>query len=300
VTIGSPDAAAAQRRVDLHLHSTVSDGELAPSEVLARAARAGITHLAIADHDSVGAYTAGGGQVFAESARLGLSLIVGIELDADWEGCEVHLLGYEIDPEAPTLSDHLRLVRDARHERARRDIEIVNQLLGEGTVVPSTIFVDGRETLMKPHFIHPLLDQGRFATYEEANAWYREHVRSGVSVPRLPLADAIRRVHEAGGWTVLAHPGYYELDGRRPIERIEELAAMGLDGVEVDYPYHTCSPHRFSPEAEADLRLRLERRARALGLRMTRGSDCHTETDFQRVYGLRDSARLPVDHEASR
>jgi predicted metal-dependent phosphoesterase TrpH len=207
--------------VDLHLHTFVSDGDLDPAALLARAASAGITHLAIADHDTLGAYAWEGGRVFAEARRLRLELIVGVELDH------------------PGLAEHLERVRAARFERARRDIAIVNDRLGAGSISVEEIFVPGRITLMKPHFIHPLLEKGLFESYPAANAWYKQNVRSGVSVPKLPLGDGTRLIHAAGGFAILAHSGFYEKEGMPIVPRLSDLVARGLDGLEVDYPYHS-------------------------------------------------------------
>lgn len=270
---------------DLHLHTSVSDGDLDPVSVLRHAAGHGIRSLAITDHDALGAYAWQGGAVFDAARELGLRLTVGLEMDADMEGLEVHLLGLGVSREEPRLTRHLTSVREARFERARREIGIVNGLLGAGSVVPSDIFVAGRETLMKPHFIHPLLEKGLFPTYEEANGWYRKNVKSGVAVPKPSLGEAIALVHDAGGQAVLAHPGYYEKAGVAMVERLAALRALGLDGIELDYPYHACSPHQFTAQDEAAFIGTLRSAGETLGLRFTRGSDCHTAGDFLKVYG---------------
>lgn len=272
---------------DFHLHTLVSDGDLDPVALVAEAAGHGVTHLSITDHDALGAYRWREGAVFAEAQRLGVELTVGIEMDADMDGMEVHLLGFGVALDDPALGDHLERVRAARQERARREIGLVNAALGAGTITEEQIFVEGRVTLMKPHFIHPLLDRGLFPTYEAASAWYRKNVKADVKVPKPVLAEAIALVHGAGGWTSLAHPGYYQRDGVRMAERLASLKAMGLDAVELDYPYHACSPHQFSVEAEAAFAQEMREAAAAAGLRSTRGSDSHTAADFVRVYGAR-------------
>jgi len=270
---------------DFHLHTLVSDGELDPAALLARARAHGITSLAITDHDALGAYRWRGGAVFAEARRLSLELTVGIEMDADLDGLEVHVLGFEVGLGDPALAAHLEAVRSARFERARREIAIVNGLLGEGTIGEAEIFAPGRETLMKPHFIRPLVARGRFGSYEEASAWYRSSVKAGVTVPKPALADVVRLIHGAGGWASLAHPGYYAKAGVRVAERLSEWAALGLDAVELDYPYHACSPRQFSPEEERAFVAEVRRAGEAAGLRFTRGSDSHAPGDFERVYG---------------
>ena len=271
---------------DFHLHTTVSDGELTPLELLRAAAAHGIASLAITDHDTLDAYAWEGGAVFAEAERLSLALTVGIEIDTELDGMEAHLLGFAVDRSDPGLGAHLLDVREARIARARAEIGIVNGLLGEGTIGESDIFVPGRVTLMKPHFIRPLLRQGRFETYEDADEWFERHVRGcGVDVPRPPLGDAIAMVQGAGGWTALAHPGHYERAGYPVAERLAVLRGMGLDGVELEYPYHSRSPQRWSLDEERSFLAELRRAADALGMRTTRGSDCHTAADFVKVYG---------------
>src|SRR5260370_39083067 len=145
---------------------------------------------------------------------MGLVLTEGIEMDALLDGLEVHVLGFDLAGNDPALRAHLESVRVARAERARREIGIVNALLGEGTISEATIFVPGRETLMKPHFIHPLLDKGHFATYEEANAWYRKNVKAGVAVPEAAVPPVREMRHAAGRGGVAAPARSHNQTGR--------------------------------------------------------------------------------------
>src|SRR5262245_3412204 len=270
---------------DFHLHTLVSDGSLDPAAVVREAAARGVTHLAITDHDALGAYGWEDGRVFGEARRLGVELIVGIEMDADLDGLEVHLLGLGLRLDDGPLNAHLERVRAARFERARRELGIVARLLGPDAIREEDVFAPGRQTLMKPHFIHPLLERGRFATYEEANAWFKQNVKAGVAVPKPALADAIALVHGAGGFASLAHPGYYQRDGYPVAERLPVLRGLGLDAVELHYPYHACSPHQWTAADERAFIKEVEAVAEALGLKATRGSDSHTPEDFERAYG---------------
>lgn len=272
---------------DFHLHTLVSDGTLDPAAVVREAAARDVTHLAITDHDALGAYAWEDGRVFAEARRLGLELTVGIEMDADLDGLEVHLLGLDLRLDDGPLNAHLERVRETRFARARRELQIVADLLGPEAIREEDVFAPGRQTLMKPHFIHPLLERGRFGSYEEANAWFRKNVKSGVAVPKPPLAEAIALVHGAGGWTSLAHPGYYQRDGYPVAERLPVLRGLGLDGVELHYPYQACSPHQWTAADERAFIAEVGAVAEALGLKTTRGSDSHTPADFERAYGPR-------------
>ncbi|MCU0241962.1 MAG: PHP domain-containing protein [Vicinamibacteria bacterium] len=270
---------------DLHMHSVVSDGDLNPVQLLQVAAAHGLRHVSITDHDALGAYYYQSCAVLAEAQRLGLELWIGVELDADFEGQEVHVLGYQLSLDASPLSEHLDRVRLARLERAQREFEIVNRLLGPGVVTHAEIFVPERVTFMRPHFIHPLIERKKFAHYKEANAWYKANVRANVVVPKPSLRDAIAMIRGAGGWACLAHAAYYERDGRPMVERLGEFKAMGLTGVETEYPYHLCSPREFTQQDVEQFAARLGQAAEIHGLRTTRGSDCHTINDFDRMYG---------------
>jgi predicted metal-dependent phosphoesterase TrpH len=270
---------------DLHLHTRVSDGELDPPYLVAAAAAHGIVHLSITDHDSLAAYRWGGGAVVREALRLGVKLTIGIEMDTALDGREVHLLGYDVDPAAPALAAHLEAVRMARYERARRELAAVHGLLGEDALEEDEIFAPGRDVLMRPHFIRPLLTRGYFASYGEGRRWFWAHASPGVGVPKPALAEAVEMIHAAGGWAVLAHPGYYWKDGHPVLDRLRALREAGLDGVELDYPYRSSSPDLFDEGGERAFREALRSVGEKLGLRFTRGSDAHGPADLDRIYG---------------
>ncbi len=270
---------------DFHLHTCVSDGDLEPPELVARAAAHGIGHMAITDHDSLEAYRWGEGQVFADARDLGVELTVGTELDVVLDGREVHLLGYDVDLSAEPLGAHLDEARRARRERARREIDLVRARLGEDAIRDEQVFVPGRETLMRAHLIRPLVEQGRFASYEEGQVWFREHVEDEVRVPKPTLEEAVAMIVGAGGWTALAHPAYYWKDGYPVLERLPALRALGVEAVELEYPYRSSSPALFSEEDEREFTASLRAAGEALGMRFTRGSDAHRAADLERVYG---------------
>jgi predicted metal-dependent phosphoesterase TrpH len=270
---------------DFHLHTSASDGELDPAALLAAVASRGVRAVAITDHDTLAAYRWREGAVFDEARRLGVELTVGIELDVALGGREVHLLGLGLDLDAPALGAHLESVRSARHERARRELALVRERLGESSLAEEDVFVPGRETLMRPHFIRPLVARGWFATYRDGRAWFHANARAGVLVPKAGMAEAVAMIHAAGGEAVLAHPGYYWKDGFPILEELAALRALGLDGVELDYPYASSSPELFVDGDAERFTAALRVAGEALSLRFTRGSDAHGPADLDRVYG---------------
>jgi predicted metal-dependent phosphoesterase TrpH len=270
---------------DFHLHTSVSDGELDPVALVTRAAAHGVRALSITDHDTLGAYRWKGGAVFEASRRLGLDLVVGVELDVTLEGREVHLLGLGLDLDSRALGDHLDGVREARHRRARRELRLVQELLGEDALGEEDVFVAGRDALMRPHMIRPLVARGRFASYEQGRAWFHANARTGAAVPKPSIAEAIGMIHEGGGHAVLAHPGYYWKDGFPVLETLPGLRATGLDGVELEYPYASSSPELFTSGDAESFVAALRSAGERLSLRLTRGSDAHRPEDFDRVYG---------------
>jgi predicted metal-dependent phosphoesterase TrpH len=270
---------------DFHLHTSASDGDLDPAALVARAASHGIRALAITDHDTLGAYRWRDGAVFEATRRLGVELTIGVELDVAFDGREVHLLGLGLDLEADALGEHLAAVHAARHERALRELSLVREELGEGVLAAEDVFVPGRESVMRPHFIRPLVTRGVFATYQEGRDWFHAHARGGAAVPKPAMGEAIGMIHVAGGRAILAHPGYYWKDGFPILDALDALRSAGLDGVELDYPYASSSPALFtSGEAEGFVSV-LRSAGERLGLAFTRGSDAHSVADFERVYG---------------
>jgi len=270
---------------DYHLHTCASDGELDPAALVGHASAHGIGALAITDHDTLAGYRWRDGLVFEAARRTGVELTVGVELDILLDGREVHLLGLGLDLDAPALGAHLEAARRARREKAQRELLLVNERLGGNALRAEDVFVPGRESLMRPHLIRPLVARGAFASYEEGRDWFRANARSGVAVPKPTLEEAIGMIHAAGGEAVLAHPGYYWKDGYPVLDRLPSLRALGLDGVELDYPYASSSPELF-PDGDAErFSAQLRPIGEALGLRFTRGSDAHGPADLDRVYG---------------
>jgi len=245
----------ARSRIDLHLHSTASDGSLPPEEVVALAETAGVRVMSLTDHDSLQGIPAA--QERAE--RTGIRLLPGVELSVSEEGIDVHLLAYGFDPSDPTLGAAIDGYRDARRDRARK---ILTRLKGLGI----RISLDEVEEIAaggaigRPHVAEALLRNGHIDTFNEAfQRFLGHHAPAYVPKQTVSLEAAAGIVREAGGVTVLAHPGTLNRD-----HLIPGWARRGLDGIEV---WH--SKHEGSDIA------RYKGFAQLHGLLMTGGSDFH-------------------------
>ena len=249
-------------RLDLHLHTTFSDGSQTPTDVLALAGKAQVTALAITDHDTV----AGLPEAIAAGHSLGIEVIPGIELSSRWGQTELHILGYFLDWNDQELQRRLTRFQDARHVRNPRIIEKLNAL-GIHLTYDDVKALAGNASIGRPHIARVLIEKGYVTSAKEA---FERYLADGAAahVPReLPEpAEAIAVIRAARGIPVLAHPSW--LDRSEGIYKIcERLKAVGLAGLEVHY-----STHR--PEqtmAYLDV-------ARRLGLLVTGGSDFHGVT----------------------
>ncbi len=250
-----------EARADLHVHSTASDGSVPPEELPAMAARAGLSALALTDHDSVEGVTAA--REAAEAA--GILLVPGVELTgyaplADDRFVELHIAGLFVDPDSDLLADRLRELREARVERVRAMTQKLREL-GIGIEADDVLQRAPGAAVGRVHVAQEMVEKGYCKDMVEA---FRRHIGDGcpayVPKERMTPAQTIELVKAAGGCAALCHPG---LD--RDVEaRIEELVECGLDALEVHYPGHT-------PQDEK----RLLDTARRLGLAVTGGSDFH-------------------------
>ena len=255
---------AADRSVDLHMHSTASDGALAPSVVVEAAAGAGLAVIALTDHDTL----AGVAEAQSAGERLGVRVIAGVELSAAEGANETHLLGLHLS-QVDELERHLVRFRDGRRTRAEQIVERLNSL-GIPITMASVVTHAAGGAIGRPHVARALVSGGWVADHRDAFDRYLGAGRPAyVSKLRLEIADAIRLVHDAGGIAVLAHPG---ADAVRP--RLDRLIAVGLDGIEVRHPSH-------SPDEIARLLLLTEQ----LGLVPSGGSDWHGARGGPRTIG---------------
>jgi predicted metal-dependent phosphoesterase TrpH len=216
--------------VDLHSHTTASDGALAPRDLVRLAARHGVRVLAVTDHDS----TEGLPEAIDEAARHGIEIVPGLEINTDVPGAEIHVLGYCVDWQADWFQAFLR---EQRAERTARVHRIVERLTGLGMpLAAEEVFAICKEgSPGRPHVAQAMVNRGYVKSVREAfDRWLRADGPANVPRRRLTPAEAVAVIRRAGGVPVLAHPGLANRD-----EMIPELVAAGLAGIETDYPEHS-------------------------------------------------------------
>ncbi|HEV8438757.1 MAG TPA: PHP domain-containing protein [Methylomirabilota bacterium] len=217
--------------VDLHTHTTASDGTFTPRELVREAAQRGLRVLAVTDHDSTEAL----GEALDEAARhQPLQIVPGIEINCDVEGAEIHILGYYVDYEAPWFQEFCRAQRQERRARVHRITERLAQL---GMALdPEEVFAFVREgSAGRPHVAQAMLKRGYVKSVREAFDKYLGAGKPG-HVPRKKLspAEAVRLIRRAGGVPVFAHPGLAQRD-----HLIPGLIDAGLMGLECYYGEHS-------------------------------------------------------------
>jgi predicted metal-dependent phosphoesterase TrpH len=236
----------------------------------------GLTEISITDHDAVGAYFHFHDDLFARAREFGLTLVAGVELDSEFEGVEIHILGYHIDTVHPELNRYLEYVQGLRRERVADQIRQINSHFQREIVSVEKVFAAHRDTMMNPHLVHALLDSGLFSEYRPAARWIKENITPAVTVPKPDCVEMIRLIHQAGGRAVLAHPGYYIREHHLSLDRLlAELLPAGLDGIEVEYRYRGTSPEFPTLADEIAMVEYLRDQARRHALWATRGSDAH-------------------------
>lgn len=251
--------------VDLHTHSTASDGTLPPERVIEAAQRCGLAALALTDHDTIDGVPA----ARAAGERLGIRVISGVELSAFQGENEIHLLALHLT-RLDTLQQRLGELRTHRRTRAARIVEKLNEL-GIPLTLDEVLRQSNGGAIGRPHVARALMARGVVQDFRDAFLRYLGGGGSAfVPKERLSIEDAIDIAHEAGGLAIWAHPG----DGGRR-ERLEPLVAAGLDGLEVRHPSHSSE----------DIK-RLQALADFFGLVPSGGSDWHGAADGPRRLGI--------------
>ncbi|MER5486933.1 PHP domain-containing protein [Streptomyces sp. NPDC002812] len=247
-------------RIDLHAHSTASDGTDTPAELVRNAAGAGLDVVALTDHDTVAGY-----REAIDALPQGLTLVTGAELSCRLDGIGMHMLAYLFDPEEPELFRERELVRDDRIPRAQA---MIGKLQGLGVDITweQVARIAGDGSVGRPHIAAALVELGIVRTVSDAFTaeWLADGGRAYAEKHELDPFDAIRLVKAAGGVTVFAHPAAVKRGTCVPESAIAALASAGLDGIEVDHMDH-----------DEATRARLRGLAADLGLLTTGSSDYH-------------------------
>ena len=257
--------------VDLHMHSTASDGSRSPADVVRAAKRAELVAIALTDHDTV----AGLAEARATGEELGVRIVNGVELSAVEGENETHLLGLHLR-DTSVLERGLVELREMRGRRAARIVELL-QAQGVQVTLDDVLMQAGTGAIGRPHVARALVADGWAVDVRDAFDRYLAAGRPAyVAKDQLGMREAIAMVHAAGGLAVLAHPG-----STATRERLEALAGLGMDGVEVKHPSH-------SPQDTARIRTLAEQ----LGLLPSGGSDWHGAPDGPRTIGM---MHVPID-----
>lgn len=248
-------------RIDLHTHSSRSDGTDTPAQLVQAAKAAGLDVIALTDHDT----TTGWDEAVAAGAEHGVRVICGAELSCRLDGIQIHMLAYNFDRDEPEFARERVLLRDDRERRAKLIVERCREL-GAPITWDLVAAIAGDAAIGRPHVASALVDAGVVRTVDEAfsSDWLADGGRAHVEKYALDPFRALDLVHRSGGVTVFAHPAAGKR-GRIVVDaQIAELALAGLDGIEADHVDHDESARR-----------RIHGLAAELGLPATGSSDYH-------------------------
>ncbi|HSF66608.1 MAG TPA: PHP domain-containing protein [Nitrospiraceae bacterium] len=262
-------------RIDLHLHTTHSDGSLSPAEVLQLAHKAKVKALAITDHDIV----SGIPEAITVGAELGIEIIPGVEISSCFGNSELHILGYCLHWQDRELNHRLTSLRESRHNR---NPQIIERLRSSGLDVTyeEVQALAGTDSIGRPHIARLLMEKQYVTSAKDAFDRYLAEGRPAYVARELPPpADAIAWIRAAGGVAVLAHPTWAKVSGEQLSTLLTTLKDEGLGGIEVHYSTHT----KRQTMEYLDL-------AKRLNLLVTGGSDFHgiTKPDIEVGTGLGD------------
>ncbi len=247
--------------IDLHSHTTCSDGTFAPAETVRLAVERGLDVLAVSDHDT----TEGLAEAADAAGGTGLEIVPATEFSTVYEGGSIHVLAYWIDPANAEFLAELARLQDDREWRAQEIVKKLNELgfpIGYARVRE----LAGGSVVARPHIAQAMVEAGIVPTYEEAftEDFILDGGRAYVEKHALHPVDALALIHRAGGVCVIAHPGMWSDADPVPDALIERMAEEGLDGIEADHPDH--------PE---ETRERYRQMAGRFGIPFTGSSDCH-------------------------
>lgn len=226
--------------IDLHVHTTMSDGELTPKEIITLAKKEGIKVIAITDHDTIDGIS----QAREECIKNGIEFIPGIELSAIDNGKEVHVLGYYIDEKNIEFNDFCNKSIQKRNERNIKFVDLLNRLNVDISMEEIQNSTDSR-VISKIHFADCLLKRKNTTYFREAFKKYFNKKEFKCIKGEFPsVEECIKNIKKAGGVAVLAHPKILNHNQQVLEEKIKEYKSFGLDGVECYYTGHTNSEMR--------------------------------------------------------
>ena len=248
------------RIIDLHVHSTESDGTLTPEDLVAEAKKAELAAFALTDHDTC----QGVGKAMPLAASAGIELIPGIELSTDYHGKEVHIVGLYIDIENEQL---LKKTAEYRKCRSERNALMVEALQKEGlSITMEELVAENPDCVItRANIARFLYEHGQIKSVREAfDRYIGDHCKCYVGRLKVASTDAVRLIKEAGGTAILAHPLLYGLSNTNLQKMIDELKPAGLDGLEAIYSTYTTGEEQ-----------QMKRLARENGLLISGGSAFH-------------------------
>ena len=265
--------------IDLHCHSTASDGLLKPQELVARAAANGVEILALTDHDGV----SGLAEARAKAESQGVRFVDGVEISVTWEGSTVHIVGLQIDPEDPVLRSGLESIREGRATRAEKMGEALAAAGVPDSFAGAKTYAENPSLISRSHFARHLVKTGRARDVKSVFQRYLVKGKPGF-VPHqwASLGDAVSWIRASGGIAVVAHPGRYNFSKPELHAFLAEFRDCGGAGIEVVTGSH--SPEQYFEFA---------RIAREFGFTASRGSDYHGKGESRADLGT--LPQLPYD-----
>jgi len=268
--------------IDLHTHTTYSDGSATPEVLIGLASAKRARAVAVTDHDTVAAIV----EARIAAQRVGIEFVAGIEISAEYSPGTMHILGYCIDDESVTLAARLEELKKAREERNPRIADRLRSL-GFDISYDEVVQLARNHVVGRPHFARLMIEKGYVTSIQEAfDRFLKKDAAAYVEKARLSPAESIALIHDAGGVAVLAHPYQLMLPSHEEVDQlVGELAGLGLDGIEAVYSRHSVSERASYSEIAA-----------RHGLLVTGGSDYHGsyKPDISIVTGLGD---LDVPYE---
>jgi predicted metal-dependent phosphoesterase TrpH len=217
-------------KADLHTHTNYSDGVLSPEQLINKAKNAGLSYLAITDHDNVDAVE----EAIETGKSIGVEVIPGVEISSDHNGREVHVLAYFFNYKDEEFLSYLKHVRGERYKRAERIVEKLNEINIPIKLDDVLAQVKGSGSIGRPHIAVALLEAGYVDTYIETfNKYIGDGKPAYVKKPNLSTQEAIKLIARSGGLSFLAHPGRNIRD-----EELCQIIEFGIDGIEIIHPSH--------------------------------------------------------------